>query len=173
MSTFTLPIPVVETERLILRGPRESDFEPAAAFAASERSRFVGGPYTRFEAWRGFIGILGHWALRGFGMWMLEHRETGAIAGRVGMICHDGWDEPELGWHIYDGYEGQGLAREAAIAARDYAAQHQGLDCPVSYIDPDNARSRGLALRLGAQIERQTTLIGHPVDVWRHPAVRQ
>ena len=35
MSGFPLPIPVIETEHLILRGPRESDFEAFAEFGAS------------------------------------------------------------------------------------------------------------------------------------------
>ena len=173
MSAFALPIPVIETERLILRGPSERDFDAVAAFAGSERARFVGGPFSRFEAWRGFIGILGHWVLRGFGVWILEHRDSGATAGRTGMIFHDGWDEPELGWHIYDGFEGQGLGRESAMAARAYAARHQGLDRVISYIEPNNSRSLGLATRLGAKVERDGSLLGLPVQIWRHPSMQE
>lgn len=169
MTAFALPIPEIETARLILRGPRESDFEALAAFGASDRSRFVGGPYPRFRSWGGFLAIYGHWALRGFGMWMLECRATGRTAGRIGMIFNDGWDEPELGWHVFDGFEGQGLAFEAAMAARAHAAAHQGLDGVISYIDPANARSQALARRLGATVERPGTLMGHKVEVWRHP----
>ncbi len=170
-AAFALPIPVLHTERLILRGPQPGDFEAFATFGASERSRFVGGPYPRFRSWGGFLGAFGHWALRGFGMWMLEHRATGAVAGRIGMIFHDGWDEPELGWHIYDGFEGQGLAHEGARAARDHAARHQGLDRAISCIDPENVRSIRLAERLGAQFERDGVLIEWPVQIWRHPSV--
>lgn len=165
-----LDIPVVETPQLILRGPREDDFEAFAAFGASDRAAWVGGPYPRFHSWGGFIGAFGHWVLRGFGMWMVEHRATGATAGRIGIIKHDGWDEPELGWHIYEGFEGQGLAFEGALAARNYAARHQGLSRVISsYIDPANTRSLRLATRLGAQFEREGTLLGKPVHVYRHP----
>ncbi len=170
MSAFALSIPVIETEQLILRGPEARDFEPYADFGASERSRFVGGPFSRMDAWRSFLAGLGHWALRGFGMWMVEHRATGATAGRIGMIEHDGWPEPELGWHIYDGYEGQGLAREGALAARAHAARHQGLDRVISQIAPDNTRSLALARRLGATFERDGTLLDAPVQIWRHPS---
>ena len=162
-------IPVIETDRLILRGPREDDFEAFAAFSASERARWVGGPYSRLRAWGGFLATFGHWALRGFGMWMLEDRATGATAGRVGMIYNDGWDEPELGWHIFDGFEGCGYAFEAAKAARRHAAVHQGLDGVISYIAPDNTRSLALAARLGAAPERERTLHGQPVQIFRHP----
>ncbi|MFC4667626.1 GNAT family N-acetyltransferase [Seohaeicola nanhaiensis] len=170
--TATLSIPVIETERLILRGPRESDFEAFATFSASDRAAFVGGPYTRQRSWVSFLAQYGHWALRGYGMWMLEDRATGGIAGRVGIIRNDGWDEPELGWHIYDGFEGKGLAYEAAHAARAHAANHLGLDRVISYIVPDNTRSAALAQRLGATIERDGEVSGHPCHVWRHPSAK-
>ncbi|WP_370301080.1 GNAT family N-acetyltransferase [Pseudooceanicola sp.] len=166
-------VPVIETERLILRGPEELDFDAFAAFSASERAKWIGGPFPRDRAWGGFLNTFGHWALRGYGMWMLEHRASGATAGRVGMIFNDGWDEPELGWHVFDGFEGQGLAYEAALAARAYAARHQGLDAVISYIVPDNTRLAALAARLGAVIERDGTVMGHACKVWRHPRVAE
>lgn len=169
MTALTLDIPVIETDRLILRGPREADFEVFAAFGASERSRFVGGPVPRIRSWGGFLATFGHWALRGYGMWMLQERASGKTAGRIGMIYNDGWDEPELGWHIYDGFEGQGLAYEGALATRTYAARHQGLDGVISYIDPENTRSIALAKRLGATHERDGELLGHACHIYRHP----
>ncbi|MCX7566731.1 GNAT family N-acetyltransferase [Sulfitobacter sp. F26169L] len=162
-------VPVITTDRLILRGPRESDFEAFAAFGASERSKWVGGPYPRIRNWGGFLATYGHWAMRGFGMWMLEHRETGGTAGRVGMIFNDGWDEPELGWSVFEGFEGQGIAFEAASAARRYAAQHQNLDGVISYINPENTRSIALAERLGAHHERDSELLGNTTRIYRHP----
>ena len=169
MSAAALPIPVLTTARLILRGPEERDFEAVAGFGTSERSRWVGGPFTRFESWGRFLSGFGHWALRGFGYWTLEDRATGRVAGRVGITAHDGWDEPELGWHLFDGFEGQGLALEAAQAAREHAARAMGLDGVISYIDPANTRSARLAQRLGATVERDGMLLGHPMQVWRHP----
>ncbi|WP_204115584.1 GNAT family N-acetyltransferase [Shimia biformata] len=173
MSAMTLPIPVIETDRLILRGPKESDFEAFNAFGESERAKHIGGPYPRFRNWGGFLTTFGHWALRGYGMWMLEDKATGTPAGRVGMIYHESWDEPELGWQVYDGYEGKGIAFEAATAARDYAARHFGLDGVVSYIDPANTRSVALAKRLGAAFEREGTVLGHSCHVYRHPKVME
>jgi len=162
-------IPVLETRDLILRGYRESDFPAFAAFAASERSRFVGGPQSRHDSWRSFMASIGHWALRGYGMWVIEHRDTGAMAGRVGVILNDGWHEPELGWHIYDGFEGRGLAYQACIAARTHAARHMGLDGVISYVSDKNERSLRLARRLNCTHERDAMLLGQPCQVWRHP----
>lgn len=169
---MTLPadIPVIETRELILRGYREEDFEAYAGFAASPRARFVGGPKSRHDSWRSFLAAIGHWALRGYGMWIVEHRASGAVAGRVGVILNEGWDEPELAWHIYDGFEGKGLAYEACLAARAYVARHFGMPSLMSYIAPDNHRSLRLAERLQARFERETELLGKPCQVWRHPA---
>ncbi len=169
--TASSHVPVVDTSDLILRGYREEDFEAFAAFGASERSRFVGGPQDRWCLWRAFLAGIGHWTLRGYGMWIVEHRDTGAVAGRVGMIFNDGWDEPELGWHIYDGFEGKGYAYQATVAARRYAAEHFDLNGLISYISAENTRSLALAERLGASFERDGELLGHPCQVWRHPLV--
>lgn len=161
--------PTIDTDDLILRGYAEPDFEAFAAFAASDRSKFVGGPQTRWESWRSFMAGIGHWMLRGYGMWMVEHRSSGQVAGRVGMINNDGWDEPELGWHIYDGFEGRGYAHQACLAARTYACENFGLDAVISYIDPINTRSLALAKRLGAVFEREGELLAKPCHIYRHP----
>lgn len=164
-----LPIPTLTTERLVLRPPREDDFPAMLAFNDSPRSAFVGGSRDRFWVWRGLMGNIGHWALRGYGLFSVETR-AGDFIGRIGMIYNDGWDEPELGWHVYDGFEGHGYAYEAAHAARaDYHARISR-NPTISYIDPANVKSQALARRLGAVPERDTVFLGTPVTLWRHPA---
>ncbi|TDK46781.1 GNAT family N-acetyltransferase [Antarcticimicrobium luteum] len=173
MTGFTLPIPVIETERLVLRGPRESDFEAHAELMASERSKFIGGPQDKPIAWRGFTGSIGHWVLRGYGMWLVTDKADDRPLGRIGFINSYGWDEPELGWHLYAAAEGKGVAYEATLAARRYGAERLGLDGVISYIDPANARSLALATRLGARFEREGEVMGHPCHVYRHPTLAE
>lgn len=169
-SAPNMAIPVIETQRLRLRAPREGDHAAMAQFYASDRSRFVGGPCSAFDAWGRLLSGLGHWALRGYGWWALEERASGAMAGRLGVVLHPGWDEPELGWHLYDGFEGRGLALEGALAARHYANTVWGMGPLISYIVPENVRSRALAERMGARVEREGSVVGHPCLVYRHPA---
>ncbi|MBW4980977.1 GNAT family N-acetyltransferase [Mameliella sp. CS4] len=162
-----IPQITVTSDRLTLRTPLEEDFPVVSAFMASERARFVGGPVTdEFDQWRGFLAGFGHWALRGYGFFMVLH--DGQKVGRVGVVNHVMWDEPELGWHIFDGFEGQGFATEAAARIRDWASAERGLGPLISYIHPDNAPSRRVAERLDAHFERDTNLLGHPAQVWRH-----
>lgn len=163
-----LPIPVLETERLVLREPREADFASMLAFNGSPRSSFVGGNAPRQQIWRGLLANIGHWALRGYGFYSVDTL-SGDFVGRVGVICHDGWDEPELAWHLYDGFEGQGYAHEAALAARaDYHARISRQP-PISYVDVANSRSEALAKRLGAVIERTLNDDKGHHHVYRHP----
>ncbi|SIO42775.1 Protein N-acetyltransferase, RimJ/RimL family [Rhodovulum sp. ES.010] len=169
-TTLEIAFPVLETERLVLRGPRPEDWEAHAAFATSDRARFVGGPWSRREAWRGFAARWGHWAMRGFGMFTVTRRGSDAAIGTIGPHFPEGWAEPEIGWILYGGAEGQGLAREAALACRDHAYRVLGWTTAISYIHPDNARSRALAGRLGCEID---PAVPHPFDepclVYRHP----
>ncbi|MBE1285850.1 MAG: GNAT family N-acetyltransferase [Rhodobacteraceae bacterium] len=168
MST-NFVIPSIETERLILRAPSAEDLPAMAAFFATERSHYVGGPKDEFGTWQSLAARLGHWAMNGYGLWHLTEKATGDFAGWVGMIFAPGWHEPEMGWTLLEHAEGKGFAHEAALAARDHAARHQGLDGVISYIAHANDRSRALAEKLGATFERDDELLGKSCQVWRHP----
>jgi RimJ/RimL family protein N-acetyltransferase len=164
-----LPIPTLQTERLTLRPPREADFATMLAFNESPRNAFVGGKLERQWVWRGLLANVGLWALRGYGFFSVDTK-SGDYVGRVGVIFHDGWDEPELAWHLYDGFEGRGYAHEAALAARaDYHARILAKP-PISYIDVANSRSEALAKRLGAVRESTVTDPDGDYHIYRHPS---
>lgn len=169
MTSFTIEIPTLETDRLILREPREDDLAALTTFYKTERSHMIGGPLTQPDCWKLISGNFGHWVLRGYGMWHIHHKADDRMIGAVGFIFRDGWDEPELGWNLHDGYEGQGIAFDAAETARSHGAGYFDLNGVISYIDPNNARSIKLATRLGATFERDGTLFDHFVHVYRHP----
>lgn len=166
---LALPIPRLETPRLVLRAPAEADFAAMLAFNDSPRSALLGGGAPRAQIWRGLLANIGHWALRGYGFYSVDTR-AGAFIGRIGVILHDGWEAPELAWHLFDGFEGQGFAQEAALAARDdYHRRISALPL-ISYIDVTNQRSEALALRLGARREATRADDKGPYHIYRHPA---
>jgi RimJ/RimL family protein N-acetyltransferase len=163
-------IPVLTTGRLTLRAPRAGDFEAVAAFLASDRARFVGGPRSRLESWRALAASLGHWQLRGYGMWGVEVTATGDYVGQVGLDDPEGWIAPEIAWWIaFPEHEGKGFAFEGALAARRYAFEVAGWREAFSVVAPDNARSLALARRLGATLDREEVMHGERVLVYRHP----
>ncbi|WP_299666862.1 GNAT family N-acetyltransferase [uncultured Ruegeria sp.] len=169
MTSFT--IPTVETDRLILRAPHLDDLPAMTAFFSTGRSHMVGGPKDELGSWSSLASRLGHWAMRGYGLWHLTEKSSGDFVGWAGMIYAPGWHEPELGWTLMEQAEGKGLGFEAAQAARDYAARHQGLNGVMSYIAHANERSRALAERLGATYEREAELLGKKAQMWRHPQI--
>lgn len=165
--TLAFQIPTLTTDRLTLREPREADLPAMLAFNDSPRSAFIGGGLPPQQIWRGLLANIGHWALRGYGFYSVDTK-AGAFVGRVGVIYHDGWDEPELAWHLYDGFEGHGYGAEAARAAKaDYHARISPAPL-MSYIDPANPKSEALAKRLGAAPERQAVFFDKTINVWRH-----
>ncbi|WP_299984954.1 GNAT family N-acetyltransferase [uncultured Ruegeria sp.] len=169
MTSFT--IPTVETDRLILRAPHLDDLPAMTAFYSTGRSHMVGGPKDELGSWSSLASRLGHWTLRGYGLWHLTEKSSDDFVGWAGMIYAPGWHEPELGWTLMEQAEGKGLGFEAAQAARAYAARHQGLNGVMSYIAHANERSRALAERLGATYEREAELLGKKAQMWRHPQI--
>lgn len=169
VQTLHADVPVIETDRLILRAPRFSDLEVITRFGLSDRARHVGGPMPEWQSWNALAVMIGHWVIRGYGWWMIEDKATGLVAGRAGIGHHIDWPEPELGWHLYEGFEGRGIAYEAALAAREHACGRLGLGPLISLVAPDNLRSRRLAERLGAAPEAEAVIRGETCIIYRHP----
>ena len=158
---MTEQIPVLETDRLILRGFTCSDFEPFARIVADpEVVRYLdnGAPISREECWRGIALFIGHWELRGYGWWAVENRRTRQFLGRIGLYNPLGWPDLEIGWLLARQAWGTGLATEGATAALRFAFDDIGVRRVVSLIDPRNIRSMRVAEKLG---ERYEGLLDH------------
>jgi len=163
------PAPTLTTARLTLRGPQKSDLPAFTAWATqSARMAHVGGTTSQRNAWRGFLAAIGHWHWHGYGFFTVVDRQTGVAAGRVGIINHIEWPQPELAWHLFDGFEGRSIAFEAACAVREWAGRSLGLAPLISLIGADNTRSLALATRLGAVEERRDVIDEENVIVFRH-----
>lgn len=175
MTVTLAGTPVTHTRRLLLRAPEPWDCAPYTAFMTSDRARFMGGTTEPGRSWRSFAAILGHWVMRGFGLFTIVRADTDTAIGMAGPWFPETWPEHEIAWSIWDpALEGRGYAAEAAAAARDFAFAHLGWTTAVSYIDLENRRSIALAERVGAtRDEGAATPPGNPgggtIGVWRHP----
>ena len=91
--------------------------------------------------------------------------------GLCGVWNPDGWPEPEIGWAVFEGFEGKGIAYEAALRVRQYAYTDLKFGTITSNIVPGNDRSIKLAERLGAKYERtyHNAYMGEDM-MYRHPA---
>jgi len=148
---------IMETERLILRKiDPERDFDAwAKSMADSDTVRYLGTkPMNRAEAWRSMAMAMGHWAIRGYGFFSLQHKQTGAWVGRVGPWYPEGWPEPEIGWTISPDHLRQGYATEAAIASIAYAFNTLGWPRIIHVILEGNEASVAVAKKLGSKLIR-------------------
>ncbi len=142
--------PLLVTRRLILRPPAAEDFDAFAVMCTEEDTmEHIGGVVPRGTAWRLWCTLAGAWHIRGFSVFSVIERTTGAWVGRVGPWEPDGWPTKEIGYAVLRQYAGQGYAYEAAVAACDFAVEFLKWDQLAHCIAPTNIRSQKLAERLG------------------------
>lgn len=160
----------LDTPRLVLRTWQDQDLDGFASLMAQpEAARFLSHdrqPMDRTSAWWHMALLVGHWGLRGFGLFVVEERGSGAFVGRVGPWRPEGWPGFEIGWALKREYWGRGYGFEAAQAAGAWAIQQFNPERIVSLIHEDNQRSHALARRLGMAPQERISHAGQPHTVW-------
>jgi RimJ/RimL family protein N-acetyltransferase len=145
---------MIETERLILRGWRDSDREPFHDMSQDERVMATLGPLLwRDESDTLIDRMQGILDTHGFTFWAIERRVDGAFLGFCG-LKPGAEDTPiegeiEIGWRLAHQYWGQGYAREAAQASLDWGFAHLDIPSIAAITTVENVRSWGLMERLG------------------------
>lgn len=158
-----MTIPVVETERLVLRAFRDDDIDAYAAMCGdAETMRYIdeGAPMDRPSTWRSMAAALGHWQLRGYGLWAAEERATGRLVGRVGLYNPEGWFGLEVGWLFARDTWGRGYATEGGAASLQWAFEHLEAAHVISVIQAANRASRRVAEKLGGAVEQEIAAPG-------------
>jgi RimJ/RimL family protein N-acetyltransferase len=110
--------------------------------------------------------MVGHWQLRGYGMWAVEERQSGEFIGRIGCWNPEGWPGLEIGWTLRREFWGHGFATEGARAAIRYAFSELHQDRIISLIRPDNLNSIRVAGRVGEQLDGEAEVMGHRTLVY-------
>ena len=165
-SEFITSVPILHTERLILREYRREDFDAFAAHLADPVSAAHLVPADRQAAWRIFCSQAGLWLIHGAGWWAVEERETGRLVGSVGAFFREDATVMELGWNTYRAFWGQGFANEAAAAAVHHAFETRREPKIRALIASGNASSLRVARRLGLTYEAQTQIVGKAVGIY-------
>jgi RimJ/RimL family protein N-acetyltransferase len=154
---------------------RESDLDAYAEMCADpDVMRYLGDgrALSRDEAWRNMAVVLGHWQLRGFGLWAAEEKGSGRLVGRVGCWYPEGWPGLEIGWALARQYWGRGYASEAAARSITYAFQTLDQARVISLIQPRNSASVRVARRIGMRRLGVGSVLHVPVVIYgrdRHP----
>jgi RimJ/RimL family protein N-acetyltransferase len=172
------PVPVIETERLILRGHRPEDFEAFHALWSDPQvvAMITGKPSTPSETQSRLLRHIGHWAALGWGYWALEDKATGLFAGDVGF----GWFRrdivpsidgmPEMGWVLSPDVHGRGYATEAARAALQWmdASMPGAETCAIFH--PENTASMRVAEKIGFAFWTMGQFHGEDTPIYRRSA---
>lgn len=169
-------VPILETERLRLRGHTLSDFEALAAMWADPVvvRHISGKPSTREECWNRLIRYAGLWPLLGYGYWVIEEKASGRFAGDGGFAdfkreIDPPIDAPEQGWALAPWAHGRGFASEAVAAMIVWAETHFRRRDFMCIISPDNAASIRVAEKVGYREITRTTFKGEPTIMFRRP----
>jgi RimJ/RimL family protein N-acetyltransferase len=161
--------PICETERLTLREFRDDDLDELAAMVADEaQMTFYPRARTRDEASAWISRNLALYEKHGFGFWLVESLSASGFLGYCGIrpLALEGAPEVEIGWHMKKTSWNQGIATEAARAARDIAFRRFAMLRLVAIIHPDHIASRRVAEKIGMHDERTTVFEGDPAVIY-------
>ena len=161
----------IETDRLLLRVPKQDDFERyAELFCDAEAAKHIGGGMTRSDAWRRFLQMPGAWAVQGFAMFSMVEKSTGLWVGQAGPWMPDGWPGTEVGYALHPSAWGRGYATEACTSAIDWAFDNLSWTNVVHCIAPANTASQKVAQRLGSTVLGKAKfpppMESHDCDLW-------
>lgn len=164
-------VPVIETERLRLRGHRREDLPQCVAMWSDPLvTRHIGGmPSTEQRTWARLLSYVGHWTLMGFGYWLIEERESGEFVGEIGFadfkregapLLQTG---PELGFALAPRFHGKGYATEAVRAALAWGDTWLPRGRCMCLVDAQNAVSLHVLRKAGFEVLQRGTFNGQPV----------
>jgi RimJ/RimL family protein N-acetyltransferase len=173
-SPLAADVPILETERLRLRGHRLDDFSDSFAMwsDAGVTRHILDQPMTEETCWSRFLRYAGHWALLGFGYWVAEEKETGRFVGEIGFADYRREIQPslqglpEIGWVLAAHAHGKGYATEAVRAATAWGDIHFAVSRTACIIAPGNIASVRVAAKCGYRESQRTTYHGHATVIF-------
>jgi ribosomal-protein-serine acetyltransferase len=150
----------IETARLRLRPPCETDIDALHAAIESslaEISQWMPwclGGYTREQCADWIRTGVENWRVSAEFPLVIEHAESGRVLGSIGLNRVDAigrW--ANLGYWVRTDEAGKGYVSEAAVAVVRFGLDVLRLWRIEIFADVDNARSRGVAEKIGAVFE--------------------
>lgn len=153
---------VIETERLNLRRLDAGD----AAFILELLNdpsflQCIGdkGVRTHEDAVRYILeGPIESYARHGFGLWLVELKDSQTPAGICGLVKRDTLPDADIGYAFLPHFRSRGYAYESAAAVMSYASVALGLRRVLAITNPENAGSIKVLEKLGLKFERLVRL---------------
>lgn len=143
---------ILQTRRLRLREMIKADFQNLCTILQDEKAMYAYEHAFSDEEVRDWLERqLERYRRDGFGLWVVERKDTGEFVGQAGLT----WQETGRGQEIEIGYLFKrsawhnGYATEAARGCKRYAFEQLGASRVVSIIRETNHASQQVARRLG------------------------
>jgi RimJ/RimL family protein N-acetyltransferase len=159
----------IATKRLLLRPMAAEHFEAHARIVGDpDVMRYIlDDPMTRAQAWWNIARYVGHWRIRGYGMYAAIEKSSGDMIGHMGFLNAEGGRGFELGWILAREAWGKGYASEGTRALVAYAFDDLNQSEIVCVINAQNARSIVVAERLGAALAHEEIEGGKKLRIYR------
>jgi RimJ/RimL family protein N-acetyltransferase len=171
-----LVVPLITTERLILRTWKNEDVLPYGEMNADPRPRkFFPSVLTREQSEAEVRRLQAIYDKDGFCMFAAELIETGKFIGFIGLLTMTfavpsiAQPAVEIGWRLSHKYWGKGLATEGARGAVRYAFETLKLCEILAMTVPANVRSRRVIEKIGMKhlpvldFDHPGVPVGHPL----------
>ena len=160
---------ILETERLILRHLSDNDAE--FILELLNDPSFIQGIGDRkirtLDGAKGYInnGPVASYSKHGFGLWLVELKETGDPIGICGLIKRDTLDHVDIGYAYLPKFWSRGYAVESALAVKEYARDVTGLKRIIAIVNPDNWGSIRVLEKIGMTFEKMVKLSEDDIEL--------
>lgn len=159
---------ILETERLTLR-QFTADDAPFILELVNEPSfiQNIGdrGVRSLADAVRYIeTGPIISYARNGFGLYLVQLKESGESIGMCGLIKRETLDDVDIGYAFLPKFWSKGYAVEAALAAKEQA-RNLGLKRLVAIVDPANQGSIRVLEKLGMKFEKMIRLSADDIEL--------
>lgn len=160
---------ILDTARLTLRRMSLAD-APFILDLVSDADfiRFIGDKGVRnLEGARGYIthGALASYDTHGFGLFVVELRETTTPIGICGFVKRDTLPDCDIGYAFLPPYRGHGYVVESAAAVLAYGSRVLNMTRVLAITDPENDRSIRVLEKIGLRFDRLVQLSGETTPV--------
>ncbi len=158
-----------QTERLTLRPMSEKDADFILELLNDPSFiRFIGDRKIRtIEGAKGYItnGPVASYAQNGFGLYLVELKETGKSMGMCGLIRRSTLKDVDIGYAFLPKFWSRGYAFEAAREMKRYAREELQLKRLVAVVDPENPASIRLLEKLDMKFEKMVRLAPDDIEL--------
>ncbi|MEP6635295.1 MAG: GNAT family N-acetyltransferase [Acidobacteriota bacterium] len=158
----TQQVTVLETQRLSLRQLTSDDAqfllellnEPSFITNIGDRGVRTVSDASKYA----LDGPIASYARNGFGLYLVELKETGKPIGICGLVKRDALADADIGFAFLPAFWSQGYAYESALMVKAYALNVLKLKRVLAITNPNNAGSIRVLEKIGLQYKQMVRM---------------